>query len=690
MGTKYKKLLEQVKIGNVVLKNRMISSNALPHFLIGPEDYPSETFIQYQANVAKNGAAVVTTLDWSNPLQRKSHGDGAHFPSFDLTNPAVENYMNQLADGIHFYGSKASVAVMPVPPHGYTVCDTEHSMFFPGDVMDDEGMPGGPGGPPEGEGGPGEHEPPEDEGDMMLHFPPAKGLTVEMMREIIRKYVGIAKKYQSFGFDMMTVHMAYRSTILARFLSPLDNKRTDEYGGSLENRVRFPLEFCKAIKEACGQDFLIEAQISGEEDEGGITVEDTVAFAKMAEGIIDIFQIRAKDGDLNHPTGFNSGRTPVTLHVAEAIKKSGAKVLTAPIGGFQDVELAEQYLEEGKMDMFCAGRAFICEPEYYEKILENRAEDITPCIRCNRCHGQNMQGPWISVCSVNPTLGIRHRLPWMVEKEAKNKKNIAVIGGGCAGMNAAVIASRRGHTVSLFEKNERLGGQLNQAGYASFKWPIGDFKEYLIRQLEKSAVEVHLGVAVTPELLKHSKYDAIIVAIGATPKMPSIEGVFDEKGNVVEGIYNPIEVYGNESALGNEVVIVGGGETGTETGLHLAKLGHKVTVLTRKRRIAQDAERVHYYESFKAALNEEKNFRSITRANTVKVTAKSVEYVDKTGEKKVLNADSVIVCGGMDPLRDEGLAFSGLADEVVLIGDCEKVGDIQKAMRRSFAAASYL
>ena len=158
----------------------------------------------------------------------------------------------------------------------------------------------------------------------------------------------------------------------------------------------------------------------------------------------------------------------------------------------------------------------------------------------------------------------------------------------------------------------------------------------------------------------------------------------------MEGIYNPIEVYGNESALGNEVVIVGGGETGTETGLHLAKLGHKVTVLTRKRRIAQDAERVHYYESFKAALNEEKNFRSITRANTVKVTAKSVEYVDKTGEKKVLNADSVIVCGGMDPLRDEGLAFSGLADEVVLIGDCEKVGDIQKAMRRSFAAASYL
>ena len=275
--------------------------------------------------------------------------------------------MNQLTDAIHFYGSKASISVQVTAPQGYGVYTTQ-------------GETGGPAVP---------EKPPLKENDLPsapqskappiqpFRSGPEQAITEELMEDVIQKTIERIRYYKNCGFDMCTLHMAYRATLLSKFLSPLTNKRTDEYGGSMENRAKFPLRLCAAIKEAFGKDFLIEAQVRGEDGKlGGNTTDDLVEFAHLAEGVIDILQIRAGNADDAHPTGFNSVKTePMTLRYAEAVKKSGAKIIAEPIGGFQNPDDMERYLAEGKADMFGMARSYICDFEYGKKIEEGRGED---------------------------------------------------------------------------------------------------------------------------------------------------------------------------------------------------------------------------------------------------------------------------------------------------------------------------
>jgi 2,4-dienoyl-CoA reductase-like NADH-dependent reductase (Old Yellow Enzyme family)/thioredoxin reductase len=658
MSNKYHYLLSPLKIGNVVLKNRMIASNALPHFLQGPETFPNDQVISHLANLAKNGAAIVTFAEWTDQTQRNApNEDGKRFPMYDITDPSIQNYISQLVDAIHFYDAKAALAIRPVAPEGYGVY--EKPAFQP----------------PEG------GEMPEP--SIMFNPDPTKELPEELMKEMIEDTVKTAQFYQSLGYDMVSFHMAYRSPILGQFLSPITNQRTDKYGGSMENRARFPLAICQRVKEVCGPDFLIEVLISGEEA-GGNTVADTVAFAKMAEGIIDILQLRAGDGNASHPTGFNSQKKhPLTLHYSQAIKESGAKVLTAPIGGFQDLDLNEEYIATGKADMIAMARAFICDSEYSQKAYEGRGEDVVPCIRCNKCHVPSMTGPWLSFCSVNPKVGIAHKVNQMIAPPASSKK-VAIIGGGPAGMKAALVAAERGHKVTLYERSFCLGGQLRHADFASFKWPLRDFKDYLIRQLGKAGVEVLLSTEATHEIIQAKGYDAVLVAAGAEPIIPDIPGANGSN------VWTPISVYGNEKALGEKVVVVGGSNIGTETGMYLAENGHKVTVLTRQEKLAYDATPIHYIEMVRDAWEAMATFSYITRATTTAISAGKVTYTDADGKEKTIEADSVVVSAGLRPRHDEALKFYGSAERFSIIGDCRAIGNVHECTRSAFAAASLI
>ena len=490
MSRKYKHIMSPLKVGNVILKSRLLSANALPHFLQGPELYPSDAVVDYLVGLAKNGAAIVTIGDWTNLKQREGFGDGCHFPMWDTRDPALENAMTLMVDQIHFYGAKVSAATHLSAPAGFGVYDGEPAGGMPQlspaemeEMMEDmEEMMGGPMG---GDGAPMPFGPPD------AHDGPIKAMGLKEMEEYCDTQVKKLQYYVNCGYDMCSIHASYGATLLSKFLSPKYNKRTDEFGGPMENRAKFPIMVAKAIKDAFGKDFLVEMQVSGEEDDG-LTIEDIVKFAKLAEGYIDILQLRAGDGDLAHPTGFNSKpHDPLTLQYAAAIKASGAKIITAPIGGFQDPGDMEAYIAQGKTDMIGIGRAFICDSQYGEKILEGRGEDVVPCVRCNRCHGLGMQGPWKSVCTVNPEIGITHKLSSLIPASTTPKK-VAVIGGGPAGMRAALYLSQRGHSVTLYEKSDKLGGQLLHADYSSFKWPLRDYKDYLIAQLSKSAVLVHV------------------------------------------------------------------------------------------------------------------------------------------------------------------------------------------------------
>lgn len=702
----YQRLLSPVRIGDVVLKSRMVASNSLPHFTQGPETYPNDAIIEYLAGIAANGAAIVTFADWSDASLRSfggmggnGGGDICHFPVYDLSDPATENVMNQLTDAIHFHGSKASLALSICAPKGYGVYshkDTVLPDVFE-DMMDpDEPLPpmmekllkpglaqnvagrvlskmaSGKGMPP-----------------LPFALGPEKALGPKQMRAVIDQALDRIRYYRDCGFDMVTLHAAYRSTLLANFLSPITNMRDDDYGGSLENRARFPLELCAAIKEEFGRDFLIEMQVSGEDGKpGGFTVDDLVAFAKLAEGTVDILQIRAGNGDDAHPTGFNSREhEPLTLAYSAAVCESGARIIVEPIGGYQDPDDMERWLAEGKAHMFGMARAFICDFDYYRKLVEGRGKDVLPCIRCNRCHGLHESGPWLTVCSVNPRMGVEHRLGTLVDVRATPKR-VAVIGGGPAGMEAAITAADRGHEVVLFEGEESLGGQLRHTDFVSFKWPLRNFKDFLIEQVAKRPIDVRLGSRPSPEELASEGFDAVLAATGAMPALPSVEGVVDGSGRLAEGLWKPLAVYGREEELGQRIVIVGGSDIGVETGMYLAGCGHEVTVLTRRGRLAVASNRVHYYSSMRRYWKGESGFTGITRATTVAVAPDSVDCIDEDGAKQRIGCDSVIVCGGMASQIDDALAYARCAPVFRMIGDCAKTGNVQTAIRAGFAAAS--
>lgn len=653
MSRQFQHLLSPIQIGSHILKSRMIAPQALPHYLQGSEPYPSEAIIHHVSNIARNGAAIVAFGAWDDTDQRKAGGTASHFPMFDYSDPSNETYVCKLVDCIHFYDSLASIYLMPL----------EMPNFQPKPSMDKP---------------------------FPMWFSPVEKvseITQTMMQDMIDLAVKKALYFQQLGFDMISLQMSYREFMhigLSKFFSPLTNDRTDEYGGDAVGRGKLALDMCRAIKAACGKDFLIDLWLAGEEEPGGITAEDTVSFAKAAEGIVDILQIRGGNINPVHPTGFNSCESePVTLHVAKRVKESGAKLVVAAAGGYGNPRYNERFIAEGMLDMVAIGRQFICDSNYGIKIYEDRPEDIVPCQRCAKCHVPYEKGPWIFVCSGNPTMGIADRLDKMVSPVVCPKK-VAVVGGGIAGMEATLEASRRGHRVTLYEKSSHLGGQLLHADYPEFKWPLRNFKDYMIRQVLKANITLKLGTEATPAVIAAEGYDAVIVAIGAEPKNLNIPGADSKK------VVMPIAVYGHVEELGKNIIVVGGGEIGAETGLYLAECGHHVTLLTRQDRVAPDATCTHYREMFEERWLREKNFHFLTNVQIESVTDTGVIYRDKAGALCELPADNVVISGGRAADTEFALSFYGSANDFFLVGDCKTPGNVQKCMRMAYAAATRL
>ena len=663
MGIRYRNLLKPLRVGELALKNRMTAAPSTPHYLQGAERFPTEKWITHFANRAKNGASVVTINHLTAggmaiPGIPAIDNPPMHFNMVDMYDPGCQNYLCQMIDAIHYYGAKV-MAYLPTP---------------------DVGMR-----PPEGEG------PPPPPGDAPPPpMPPGADITVDnmtprQMAEYIDAIVGHAKVLKKLGFDMFSVHSAYRRCIHAQFLSPLCNSRTDEYGGSVEKRSRFTLELYRALRSSLGAGVPLEIVMSVSEP-GGWTVEDTIEFARLAEGIIDILHLRGGEVDPQHPTGFTSApdnQTPYLpdiARVSHACRERGINILVGASSGFHDPDIAEKALENGDCDLICMARSWICDPEYGRKIYEGRGEDIVPCIRCNKCHGSDEDG-FRSFCSVNPLVGIEDKIDRLVRPPVR-KKRVAVVGGGPAGLEAAIVCARRGHEVTLYEQKAQLGGALNHSDSVDFKWPLRDFKNHLIRCVEREAIDVKLGTTATPELLEG--FDSVVLALGAKPRIPAVDGVDSVR------VITAADALEDESICGDNVVIIGGGEVGAEAGIHLAKYGHKVTLLARSEKIAPKAAHSHYRSMLENSWKAQPEFTGICRVRCIRISGNSVEYQTEDGNVSVVPADTVVIATGYEPRLEEAVALHGVVAETVMVGDCVRASHLPHAIRSAWAAASQI
>ena len=432
------------------------------------------------------------------------------------------------------------------------------------------------------------------------------------------------------------------------------------------------------VKKAAGNDMLVEIQFSAEEPEGGYSVEEGLEFLKLAQPYVDIVQVRSAEGDPNHPIPFELKHTPF-LELAARIKAAGLDFLVSNVGGFFYPEEADQAIAEGKLDLVAMARAWISNPDYGKFLYEDRAEDIVPCLRCNKCHGRGKHDIMTTVCSVNPKFGfeaVDRYLAYPVDKV----KDIAVIGGGPGGMRTAIYLADRGHKVTIYEAEGELGGAIRHSDYIPFKWTLKDYKDFLIHQVSKRDIKVVLNTRVTPDMVA-GRYDAVIAAVGAQPVVPNIPGV--DGANVTVAT----DAIMNAGKIGDQVVVIGGGEVGVETGMYFAQMGKEVTVIEMRDELAADTTFMHYRSMFQAAWEAIPTFHYVLNATAKAITADHVTYTDKDGVDHDLPAQSVILSVGMRAKKDEALSFYGAGDHFYMVGDCYKPGTIQTTNRSAYVTA---
>lgn len=475
---------------------------------------------------------------------------------------------------------------------------------------------------------------------------------------VIQKHVEAAIRAKKAGYDGVMINVAH-GTLLHMFLSPKRNKRTDEYGGSLENRCRFACESIRRVREAAGSDFCIIVRMCGTDFlDGGITIEDAVRqaplFVKAGAEALDISAgVFHTSAHKFTPTLLQDEgiRVPLTAAIKRAVN-----VPVIVSGKLQNPAFMEEILLEGKADFIGLARPLLADPYLPNKIKEGRLEDIRPCIYCNLgCRHFQIKAEGFRVtCNVNPVCGIEHEYKLV---PVKAPKKIMVIGGGLAGMEAAMVLAQRGHNAGLYEKTDKLGGQWNIL--ASYRPEVSSITNYLSRELAKSGVQVHYNTEVDAELVKKLQPDAVVIATGARQKLPDIPGIHGK--NVL--LAN--DVLSRKVETGKEVVVMGGGIVGMETAVFLAKQGKKVSIVD----VVDIGNNVGY--TLKEALLEEMISYGVYQYGNVvpdEISGNGLTIMIY-GEWVLLKADTVVIAVGSESNNGLSREIKDLVPEVHNVGD---------------------
>jgi 2,4-dienoyl-CoA reductase-like NADH-dependent reductase (Old Yellow Enzyme family)/thioredoxin reductase len=638
----FAKLFEPGRIGTMELKNRLIMPPMEPNFGSATGEV-TDRMVNYYAARAKGGVGLIVThiacVDY--PVGK------AVSNQISIDNDKFIPGMARLAEAIHNWGVKAVVQI-------------HHAGRQTKPVWTDGNQPVAP----------------SVEPCLFLQEAPSdvqpRALTYDEVQEKVQKFVDAAVRVQQAGFDGVMLHGAH-GYLIGQFMSPLANKRQDRYGGDFNRRMRFPLEIIAGIREKLGPNFPILFRYNADDMyPGGITLDGpegsgtSKEIAKKLEAAgVDALCISCgiyiSMTTLLEPMMYDEGWR---VYMAEAIKKD-VKIPVSTVGVIRSPEVAEKILAEGKADFVEIGRTLIADPEWPNKAMAGKVDEIRKCISCNNCIGGRVFQMMTMTCTQNPEVGREGE--WAELKPATTKKKVMVVGGGPAGMEAARVAHLRGHDVALYEKAE-LGGQLKIAVVPPGKAKINWVTDWLIGQIKKLGVKVQTGVAVDKTKIKAEEPDVVIIATGGEPLIPDIPGITGP--NVV--VYKDL-LGGAKSVPGPNVVVAGGGMVGCECAWHLAEQGKKVTILEMLDDILLDMEPVTRAELMFIRLPG-KGVTWRTKLMILEITPKGVRVIDRFGNKSVIPADNVVVALGVSSVNKlEAAAKAAGVPEVFVIGDAKKV-----------------
>ena len=505
---------------------------------------------------------------------------------------------------------------------------------------------------------------------------PVKALTTDMLSDIVASYGRVAGLAKRAGFGMIMIHGGH-GWLLNQFLSPYFNKRTDEYGGSLENRCRLAIEVLKSVREAVGPGFPIEFRMSGSElFEGGYDLAEGVRIAQMIEPYVDIIHVSAGTyqrgfGD-THPSMFKEHGCNVYL--AAEIKKH-VSVPVATLGGLNDPQQMEEIIASGKADIVYMARALLADPFLPRKIMENRENEIVHCLRCFTCMAERAVTA-TRRCTVNPLIG--REIEGNEVSPAPVSKKVLVAGGGPGGLYAAYTAERRGHQVILCEKEAQLGGILKSEQAIPFKQEMYQLSQTYALFARNSGVEIRTSTEVTPEYVEKENPDALIIAVGSEPLVPPIKGLNGD--NVV--IVN--DYYLEKEKVTDQVVVLGGGLAGCECAIHLGMEGKHVHLVEMRQELAPDANIRHRPLLLKEV---DKYVTVHTGCKGLAVTDEGVLCETDTGEEILIPGTSVICALGQHSRTSLVNSLRDSAPYIAVIGDASKVSTITNAVYEGYHAA---
>ncbi|WDZ55231.1 FAD-dependent oxidoreductase [Paenibacillus polymyxa] len=646
MQRKYPNLCKPITIGNVTFRNRMFGSpmggtDITADCTIGPK---STAFYELRA---KGGAASVTVSE----VVVHPETEASHMYHLDLGTVDSLASFTYTADAIRRHGAIASV-------------ELSHSGQYAGTYLTDKNKKQGlaqwgpsPGVRPDGR--------------------EVKELTQELIDDIVAAYGRCAGLAKRAGYEMIMVHGGH-GWLINQFFSPYFNRRTDKYGGTLENRVRFAQEVLDSVRKAVGASFPIEFRMSGSElFEGGYDLTEGIEIAKLIESRVDLLHVSAGTYQtgfgITHPSMFLPHGSNVYL--AAEIKKH-VSIPVATVGGLNDPAQMEEIIASGQADVVEMARALLADPELPKKVMSNRDEDIVKCLRCFTCMAERAETS-TRRCTVNPLIG--REMDGTEIYPSPNPRKVLVAGGGPGGLYAALTAAKRGHEVILCEKSDEVGGILRGEQAIPFKYEMYELGVTLGKLAKDAGVEIRLNTPVTKEYVEKENVDALIIAAGSAAIVPPIPGLNGDNVVIVNNYYL------EKDKISDSVVVLGGGLAGCEAAIHLAQEGKTVHLVEMRTELAPDANIRHRPIMLKEI--EKNNIQVHLGFKGLSVTQEGVACADQNGEEHFVPGTSVICALGQRPRRNVVDELIDCAPYVAQIGDCVKASTITTAIYQGYHAA---